>query len=41
VALAPGTYQATVCVRAGASPEFNRVHGGQCSNVVELVVAAR
>ncbi len=40
VALAPGTYQATVCVRAGAKPEFNRIHGGQCSNTVQLTVTS-
>ena len=40
VALPPGTYQATVCVRAGTKPEFNRIHGGQCSNTVQLTVTS-
>jgi hypothetical protein len=40
VALAAGTYRATVCVRSGGKAEFNQRYGGHCSNSVDLTVTA-
>jgi hypothetical protein len=39
VALAAGTYRAMICVRGGPAG-FNQHHGGQCSNAIDLPVAA-
>jgi hypothetical protein len=39
VALAAGTYRATVCVRGGPGA-FSQRHGGQCANAIDLPVTA-